>query len=68
MAHQALDAINPKGDNVLVQGWQELEIKKQGQPLTFFFCSGCGPVGLFAIAIAKAMGATKVLVEKLPYA
>lgn len=30
-----------------------------------FSPSGCGPVGLFAVAIAKAMGATKVSVDEL---
>ena len=38
VAHQAVEAVEVKGDTVLVQG--------------------CGPIGLFATGIAKAMGAT----------
>eukprot|EP00118_Oscarella_pearsei_P009889 m.58176 g.58176 ORF g.58176 m.58176 type:complete len:357 (+) comp34797_c0_seq1:572-1642(+) len=41
VAHQAMEALHPEGDTVLVQG--------------------CGPVGLFAIGISKAMGASKIL-------
>ena len=36
MAHNAVEAIDVKGEDVLVLG--------------------CGPVGLFAIAVAKALG------------
>lgn len=42
VAHQALDSIHPKGEDILIQG--------------------CGPIGMFAIAIAKIMGATKIIV------
>ncbi|XP_003382382.1 PREDICTED: uncharacterized protein LOC100635091 [Amphimedon queenslandica] len=41
VAHQALDAINPIGEDILIQG--------------------CGPIGLFAIGLAKVMGATKII-------
>ena len=40
VAHQAVEAVEVKGETVLVQG--------------------CGPIGLFATGIAKAMGAAKM--------
>eukprot|EP00731_Ephydatia_muelleri_P015719 Em0009g143a len=41
VAHQALEEICPKGEDILIQG--------------------CGPVGLLAIGVARAMGATKII-------
>lgn len=40
VAHQALEAIEPAGEDILILG--------------------CGPVGLLAVGIAKALGAVKV--------
>ena len=40
VAHQALEAIEPAGEDVLILG--------------------CGPVGLLAVGIAKALGAIRV--------
>ena len=40
VAHQAVEAVEVKGETVIVQG--------------------CGPIGLLATGIAKAMGATKM--------
>lgn len=42
VAHQAVESIEPDGEDVLILG--------------------CGPVGLLAVGIAKALGATKVYV------
>ena len=55
-----MEEIDPKGDNILIQGIYVTVI--------FIFCdfilndvfAGCGPVGLFAIGIAKVMGASKM--------
>ena len=40
VAHQALEAIEPAGEDILILG--------------------CGPVGLLAVGVAKALGAVKV--------
>ncbi len=60
MAHQALESIDPKGDDILIQGIHTSQPYIQITeycPLSF---SGCGPVGLLAVGLAKAMGATKM--------
>lgn len=79
VAHQALEAIEPQGQSLLVQGELVSEClhlvfvlneKFYKQHLTVFwlhcirghaiYCTGCGPVGLLAIGIAKVMGAAKM--------
>lgn len=57
VAHQALEEINPSGDNILIQG---MRLRQHQGTLFSLIDVGCGPIGLFGIGIAKAMGATKM--------
>lgn len=62
VAHQALEEINPSGDNILIQGKRWRLCSRMLFIVSVMYCgiAGCGPIGLFGIGIAKAMGATKV--------
>ena len=64
VAHQALEEIEPKGDNILIQGEYDHMIMHVTSHVTLELSwgayPGCGPVGLFAVGLARVMGATKM--------
>ena len=59
VAHQALEEIEPAGDNILIQGeLNERQCCAICDDYLIVVWIGCGPVGLFGVGLARAMGAT----------